>query len=461
MKRILWLLGLLGLSLARGDELSARLIVLANSRQPESVALARFYTEQRDIPETNVIALPLPVEESITWRQFIDEVWRPLQDELYRRGWIEGTASSLLDPFGRRRYAPSGHRISYLVTCRGVPLRIHHDPTLPRLKDGVQILEQFNRNEAAVDAELSLLALGNHEIAGLVGNPLFAQRGPLTLDAAQVVKVTRLDGPTWESARRLVSSALAAERSGLIGRYYLDLRGPHAEGDKWLQTVHRQLEALGFPGDTEETAATLPSEARFDLPVFYFGWYADNLNGPFAKEGFAFPAGAVAVHIHSYSARTLHAPAEGWCGPLVARGVTATVGNVFEPFLEFTHRPSLLLRALSEGRNFGDASYYALPVLSWQAVAVGDPLYRPFKAGLEEQLERVDLLIPELAALVRLRQSNLLALRGQFTEAIGLARAALRSARAAGDVRLEEEVAQRLKKLETPEAPSSPTVLVK
>ncbi len=461
MKRAVWLLMLLGFPLLRADDLASRVIILANSRQPESVALARFYAEQRDIPEANIVALPLPVEESITWRQFIDEVWQPLQDELYRRGWIEGTASSLLDPFGRRRYAPSGHRLSYLVTCRGVPLRIHHDPTLPRLQNGVRILAQFNRNDAAVDAELSLLAMGNHEVAGLVGNPLFAQREPLTLDAALVVKVARLDGPTWESARRLVSSALAAERSGLIGRYYLDLRGPHAEGDKWLQTVRQQLDALGFTGDTEDTAATLPAEARFDLPVFYFGWYADHLNGPFAQEGFVFPPGAVAVHIHSYSARTLRAPAEGWCGPLVARGVTATVGNVFEPFLEFTHRPNLFLRALSEGRNFGDAAYYALPVLSWQAVAVGDPLYRPFKVGLEEQLERVDLLIPGLAALVRLRQANLLALRGQTTEATGVARAALRSAQAAGDARLEAEIAVRLKNLESPPLPPSPTMLVK
>jgi len=42
------------------------------------------------------------------------------------------------------------------------------------------------------------------------------------------------------------------------------------------------------------------------------------------------------------------------------------------------HRPHLLLRALARGHNFGDAVYYALPALSWQGVAIGDPLYRPF-----------------------------------------------------------------------------------
>ncbi len=362
---------------AANENPAAHLVILANSRQPESVALAQFYAESRGVPAANIVALPLPTEESITWRQFIDQVYQPLQDELYRRGWLEGMASTLLDHYGRKRYAFTGHRISYLVACRGVPLRIYNDPTL--LPEPAKIAAQLNRNEAAVDSELSLLVAGNYEIAGLVGNPLFERDGLATLDGGMVVKVSRLDGPTWESARQLVTSALKAEQTGLTGRYYLDFKGPHPDGDKWLHSVQTQLNNLGFEGDIEDTAATFGPTARFDLPVWYFGWYAPNLDGPFAVEGFEFPPGAIAVHIHSFSASTLHSPDAGWCGPFVARGVTATAGNVFEPFLQFSHRPDLLVHALAQGRNFGDAAYYALPALSWQGVAIGDPLYQPFK----------------------------------------------------------------------------------
>ena len=84
------------------------------------------------------------------------------------------------------------------------------------------------------------------------------------------------------------------------------------------------------------------------------------------------------MHIHSYSATTLRNRDTGWSGPFVARGVTATVGNVFEPYLQLTHRPDLLLRALVRGATFGDAACYAQPALSWQVIAIGDPLYRPF-----------------------------------------------------------------------------------
>ena len=85
----------------------------------------------------------------------------------------------------------------------------------------------------------------------------------------------------------------------------------------------------------------------------------------------------------------------------MARGVTATVGNVFEPFLDFTHRPNLLLRALSQGKTFGDAVYYALPALSWQAVAIGDPLYRPFKVSLEDQEQQSARLPPSHSSITK------------------------------------------------------------
>ncbi len=401
------------------------MVILANSRQPESVQLARFYAAQRGVPEVNILTLPLPEEESVTWRQFIDQVWQPVQDELYRRGWIEGMTSSLLDRLGRRRYAPTGHRISYLVVCRGVPLRIYHDPLLQEEKPARKIAPELNKNEAAVDAELSLLATSGGEIAGVVPNPLFANERTPTPDAEMVVKVTRLDGPTWASARHLVTSALEAERTGLLGRYYVDLHGPHADGDEWLKSAEKQLQELGFDGDTDQNGWTFTAASRFDAPALYFGWYTDNLNGPFAREGFAFPPGAVALHIHSFSAQTLHSDRTAWCGPLVARGVAATVGNVFEPYLMFTHRPQLLLRALSQGKNFGDAVYFALPALSWQGVAIGDPLYRPFKVSLEKQLQARDRLPPALAPYAILRLANLLARQGKTSEALTLLRGVL------------------------------------
>jgi uncharacterized protein (TIGR03790 family) len=417
----LWCL-LVAIPVAQAGDLAARVVILANSRDAESVALAEFYAGERGVPRANIIALPLPEEEDITWRTFIDQVYQPVQDELHRRGWLEGTASSLVDSLGRKRYGFTGHRIAYLVTCRGVPLRISNDPLLLGAKPANKVADQFHKNEAAVDSELSLLAQSGTAITGLVANPLFGNERPSAFQSEFVVKVSRLDGPTFASARRLVTAAREGEQRGLLGRYYVDLQGPHADGDKWLEATRSQLDALGFDGDSEQSGATLAPEARFDAPVLYFGWYAGNVGGPFAVEGFTFPPGAIAVHIHSFSAQTMHSDTSAWGGPLVARGVAATVGNVFEPYLQFTHRPHLLLRALSQGKTFGDAAYFALPALSWQAVAIGDPLYRPFQVALESQEQAAGSLPPGLAPYAVLRRAKLLTQQKKSAEALAVLR---------------------------------------
>jgi uncharacterized protein (TIGR03790 family) len=48
--------------------------------------------------------------------------------------------------------------------------------------------------------------------------------------------------------------------------------------------------------------------------VLYFGWYAGAVNGPFTVPVFRFPPGAIAVHIHSYSAQSLRSDKQYWCG---------------------------------------------------------------------------------------------------------------------------------------------------
>ncbi len=169
----------------------------------------------------------------------------------------------------------------------------------------------------------------------------------------------------------------------------------------------------------------MPITARSDAPAWYFGWYAPALDGPFALPGFRFPPGAIALHIYSFSASSLR-DGSGWTGPLVARGVTATVGNVFEPYLQFTHQPQLLVRALARGANLVDAAYFSLTALSWQAVLIGDPLYRPFAVSLDSQLADPARLPARLAGYAVVRRMQEWDRAGRVAEATALGVAALR-----------------------------------
>lgn len=407
-------LGVICFTARAADDVASRVVVLANSAEPDSERLARAYAELRGIPVENIIALRMSRDETITWPEFIATIYEPLQDELVRRDWIDGIPMDLRDNVGRRKIAMSGHRISYLVVCRGVPLRIAHAPALytpvPRMTDRAE----FRSNGGAVDSELSLLAQSGFPINAFVPNPLFRNDRATSLEQGLIVRVSRLDGPSYEAAFGLVESALEAERDGLIGRAYADLGGVHPAGEQWLESTVEQLREAGFDLDVDRQGATIPATARADAAAFYFGWYAPQINGPFALPGYRFAPGAVALHIHSFSAQSLRAEnGGGWSGPLVARGVAGTFGNVGEPYLQLTHQPHLVLRALLRGWSLGEAAYYALPALSWQGIVLGDPLYRPALVPFAQQWERRDELPAALKPYIVLREVNQLEARGR------------------------------------------------
>ena len=411
---------------ARGSGPAERVVIVANSDAPGSVAVAEHYAHVRGVPAANIIALAMPISETISWREFIVKVWQPLEDELVDRGWIDAIKMDLIDDVGRRKYAISGHRIGALVVCRGVPLRIAHDQSLFSEVRPLTDHAEFRTNQGAVDSELSLLARTNYPINASVANPLYHKVEPTDEERSLVVEVSRLDGPTAADAMGLVDRAVEAERTGLLGRAYADVAGPHETGNRWIESAAAQMSALGFDTSVGRGPTTVPATVRFDSPVLYFGWYAQDLNGPFQLPGFRFPPGAIAAHIHSFSAHTMRSVTEGWCGPLVACGVTATVGNVFEPYLEYSHHLDMLVEALTLGKDLADAAYYALPVLSWQAVVIGDPLYRPFAVPLSAQMKNLSALPPKLACYAVIRRMKLLAAAGKKTEAIDAGRAGMR-----------------------------------
>ncbi len=411
-----------------GSDLAARVVLLANSADPDSLRVAQHYAAARGVPAANIIALPMPVAETVTWGEFVATIWQPLVDELIRAKWIDAIPMALTDAVGRKKIDVNSHHIAALVVCRGVPLAIGHDPALYVETLPFTANTAFRTNAGAVDSELSLLAHPNYPINAFVPNPLFQNDRVTSFDREKVIEVARLDGPTVEDALALVDRALAAEKAGLLGRAYVDLGGIHPDGDRWLEAVVKQLESLGFDTDVERTPATFAAGARMDAPALYFGWYVGDLNGPFALPDFQFPPGAIAMHIHSYSARTMHSATAGWAGPLIARGATATVGNVFEPYLQLTHHPDLLLRALVRGATLGDAAYYALPALSWQAILIGDPLYRPFAVPFDEQWKNLAQLPPRFAGYAALRRMHQLDAENRHEEATAVAQEAQREA---------------------------------
>jgi len=67
----------------------------------------------------------------------------------------------------------------------------------------------------------------------------------------------------------------------------------------------------------------------------------------------------------------------------LARGAAATLGNVYEPYLQFTSHLNIFNDRLLHGFTFAESAYSSIDVLSWMSVMVGDPLYRPYGSWLQ------------------------------------------------------------------------------
>jgi tetratricopeptide (TPR) repeat protein len=146
---------------------------------------------------------------------------------------------------------------------------------------------------------------------------------------------------------------------------------------------------------------------------FYAGWYTEGVSGAFTLPKIEFMTGAFAYHLHSFSAASLRNTNNNWVAPLLAKGVTITMGTVDEPYLGGTPDIGVFTaRLLFNAMTFGEAAYASQNVLSWQTTVVGDPLYRPFGKPPKQLHEELEARQSKLLEWSHLRVANLNLARG-------------------------------------------------
>tara|TARA_B110000305_G_C19415761_1_gene627906 strand:+ start:14 stop:1270 length:1257 start_codon:yes stop_codon:yes gene_type:complete len=314
-----------------------------------------------------------------------------------------------------------------MVICKGIPLKTKNSvqETPRKTMESIHPLHRISRS--AIDTELSLLAYPNYPLMGWIPNPFFNIKNPNYLTRNSTIKVSRLDGPTFKASRKIIDNSIEAEKKGLIGRAYIDRGEDTLLVERWLQQTSDRLKGEGFDLDIDTEEALFSKTNRFDAPALYFGWHQYNAEGLWLDDRIELPVGSIFFHIHSFSGTTARSTHNSWVGPLINKGVTATMGNVFEPYLELTHHPHLFLDALLDGKTLADAAYYSLPALSWQSILIGDPLYRPFAKKLTEQINTIPHQADELSQYSVIRYLNLLINSGKRLEALDFGRSQIKT----------------------------------
>ena len=362
-------------------------IVVFNKDIPESVELAKFYAQKRGIAPDHLVGLSISRTEEISRDEYDTMIRNPLRAVFKERGWW-----TLNEP-RRGETTVASNSIRFVALIKGVPLKIRQTSNYPG--DKVASPPLGDRNDASVDSEIAGMGAFTDHISGILPNPYFQSYRPIAeAQNSAMLLVCRLDAPQASTVRRMITDAVETEQTGLVGRAYID--GAHNSapganmGDDWLTEARDELHKNGVPLIFEDTPAIFPNTYPMTDCALYYGWYAPSVAGPFTQYDFQFARGAIAVHIHSFSASTLHDENANWAGPLLSKGAAATLGNVYEPYLQFTSHLNIFNDRLLHGFTFAESAYIATPALSWMTVMVGDPLYRPFAAlqGLGDKTEK-------------------------------------------------------------------------
>ena len=403
------------------------IIVIANKNMPASREVAEFYCQIRKVPPANVVVLDLPIVEDIGYSDYTKRLVEPL----------------------RACLADRKDRVKVLLCVYGVPLRVGADLSteaetveltklnaeikqeqdriknleielkkqeataakdksnepnkklkevndeLQKLRAQVQKLEGRRRwlshaeSVASVDSELMHLWWDHYERRRFMANPMHWQ-APKNVNEGKpsLLMTCRLDGPTPEIAKRLVSDAAAVEKSGLSGKVYVDARD-----QRYDPKTDQGYGYGGYDESMREMAALLKDHGKLDVVLdnksevfkpgtcpdcaLYCGWYSHANYVDSCK----FVKGAVAWHLASSEAVSLRRKdTKLWCPKILENGACATLGPVGEPYTLGFPKPAEFFGMLATG-EFTIIECYAktLNVTSWMCTLIADPLYNPFK----------------------------------------------------------------------------------
>ncbi len=334
--------------------------VLIVINQPSEISrrIGEYYAERRHIPSSNICRLNASTSEEIARSDFDDQVARPIRDYLRAHNLTE--------------------KVLYIVTTSGVPLKVRGNGGLAA-------------EAASVDSELTLLYFDlhgrSHGLAGGIANPFFGKvNAPFRHPDFPIYLVTRLAGFDFSDVKGIIDRALEARNRG---KFVIDLKGKdNTQGNRWLLEAARQI-----PRDRlvlDSSADVLYHESDV---IAYASWGSNDPDRKQRHLDFHWLPGAIATEYVSTNGRTFARPPESWnigawndpkatfggspqslTADYIHDGATGASGHVYEPYLQFTPRPNILLPAYLQGRNLAESYYLAMPVLSWMNIVVGDPL---------------------------------------------------------------------------------------
>jgi uncharacterized protein (TIGR03790 family) len=403
---VLWMMVLVAMVPGTGMALEpGEILIVANKNVDQGVELARYYARKRNIPDANLLLLRLPAGEVCRRSIYEQQIAVPVRRffEGIRPSWrirclvlmygmpLKVAPSEPADPeAGQALKSREGELLRLMEDRRAEDDQASLPALAEELEDVRKRLDQIKISTdqwASVDSELAVVRQADAPVGGWIENPYylgFRDRSP-TIPQAAVLMVSRLDGPTAASVKRIIDDSLIAEKTGLSGTAYFDARWPMGQPsatsgyqiyDRSIHQAAQRVQQSGRMPVVLDEAETLFQPGQCPDAALYCGWYSLATY----VDAFNWQRGAVGFHIASSECTTLKKEnSQVWCKRMIESGVCATVGPVGEPYVQAFPLPELFFGFLTEGiLSLAECYMVSLPYLSWKMVLIGDPLYRPF-----------------------------------------------------------------------------------
>lgn len=209
-------------------------LIVRNNNSAISMEIADYFKVKRNIPDINVCNITTSTSQTITRTTFEDEIRTPIENYIISNGLL-GT-------------------INYIVTTKGVPLRISEVDTSD---DDINWPNTYDR--ASVDSELTII-LGSY--SGYIGeegpmmplpppslmyiqNPYYNSYDEFSQSDYGIFLVTRLTGYNITQIKTYIDRV--PEAVGKKGTFVFDEEPNRGTmGNDWMQNANATLTAKGF-----------------------------------------------------------------------------------------------------------------------------------------------------------------------------------------------------------------------
>lgn len=340
--------------------------VIVNTNSQNSIDIANYFQQARNIPAQNMIYVSAPTTEDIDSATF-EALRGQIEDYL--------TQNNLVDSF------------NYLVTTKGVPLTVETGC----FNSGNQGSGQC----ATVDNELTMI-LGPY--AGSIGqngsamNPIHNTTAHFSRSATGLYLVTRLDAYTVNDVYNLIDrSGPSTGVNKASSQAIIDLNAASgADSVYFYENVilppYDTLTANGWTAQIDANTNPLLNQNIVSAYVYGGGGPLLNvdLNYTWTEGSIASMSTCGTAYTFDQAQNTLNYLT---VSDLIADGCTGAYGHVECLYFSQVLRSDILMNRYfneTESYNLAESFYMAERFLSWQTVIVGDPKTSIFVDNLAE-----------------------------------------------------------------------------